>query len=68
MYALTKNAVELVPKSNVIKVLVQEAANQLTSISRSVEAYRTKMEHLASMLLEYHVVMEIYGVVKSFGP
>ena len=63
-----KNAVVLVPKSGVTKVLVQEAANQLSSTSRSVETYRAEMEHLASMLPEYPVVMEMYGVGKSFGP
>ena len=39
VYALAKNAVVLVPKSGVTKVLVQEAANQLTSTSRSVVAF-----------------------------
>lgn len=68
IYTLAKNAVVLVPKSDVTKVLIQEAANQLTSISRSVETYRTEMERLASMLPEYPVVMQMYGVGKSFGP
>ena len=68
MYALAKNAVVLVPKSGVTKVLVQEAANQLSSTSRSAETYRAEMECLASMLPEYPVVMEMYGVGKSFGP
>ena len=68
VYSFAKNAVVLVPKSGVTKVLVQEAANQLTSISRSVETYRAEMERLASMLPEYPVVMEMYGVGKSFGP
>ena len=68
VYTLAKNAVVLVPKSDVTKVLIQAAANQLTSISRSVETYRTEMERLASMLPEYPVVMQMYGVGKSFGP
>lgn len=42
VYTLAKNAVMLAPKSDVTKVLIQEAANQLTSISRSVETYRTE--------------------------
>lgn len=67
VYSLAKNAVVLVPKSEVTKILVQEAASQLTSISCSVETYRTEMERLASMLPEYPVVMEMYGVGKSFG-
>ena len=68
VYALAKNAIVLTPKSQVVKVLVQEAASQLTSISRSVEIYRAEMERLASMLPEYPVVMEMYGVGKSLGP
>ena len=68
VYALVKNAVVLVPKSGVTKVLVQEAANQLSSTSRSVETYRAEMECLASMLPEYPVVMEMYGVGNFFGP
>lgn len=68
IYSLAKNAFVLVPKSDVTKVLVQEAASQLTSISRSVETYRAEMDRLAAMLPEYPVVMEMYGVGKSFGP
>lgn len=49
-------------------MLIKEAANQLTSISRSVETYRTEMNRLASQLPEYPVVMEMYGVGESFGP
>ena len=47
---------------------MQEAANQLTGISHSVETYRAEMNRLASMLPEYPVVMEMYGVGESFGP
>lgn len=68
VYALAKAAVVLVPESEVTKLLVQEAANQLTSISRSVETYRAEMNRLASMLPEYPVVMEMYGIGESFGP
>ena len=68
VYALAKRAVVLTPKSKVVKVLVQEAANQLSSISRSVEVYRAEMDRLAAMLPEYPVVMAMYGVGKSYGP
>ena len=68
VYALAKSAVVLTPKSKVVKVLVQEAANQLISISRSVEVYRAEMDRLAAMLPEYPVVMAMYGVGKSYGP
>lgn len=68
VYALAKSAIVLTPKSKVVKVLVQEAANQLISISRSVEVYRAEMDRLAAMLPEYPVVMAMYGVGKSYGP
>ena len=53
----------LLPKLAFIK-----AANQLISISRSVEVYRAEMDRLAAMLPEYPVVMAMYGVGKSYGP
>ena len=68
VYALAKSAVVLVQKTSVTKTLVQESANQLTAISRSVETYRTEMNKLASQLPEYPVVMEMYGVGESLGP
>lgn len=68
VYDLAKHAVVLTPKSQITKVLVQEAANQLTSVSRSVETYRAEMERLASTLPEYPVVMGMYGVGPSLGP
>lgn len=68
VYNLAKSAVVLVQKTSVTKTLVQEAANQLTAISRSVETYRSEMNKLASQLPEYPVVMEMYGVGESLGP
>ena len=58
----------LVQKTSVTKTLVQEAANQLTAISRRAETYRSEMNKLASQLPEYSVVMEMYGVGESLGP
>lgn len=68
VYALAKSAVVLVQKTEVTKTIVQEAVNQLTAISRSVETYRSEMNRLASQLPEYPVVMEMYGVGESLGP
>ena len=68
VYTLAKNAVVLVPKSKTAKVIVQEAAKQLTAISRSVELYRTEMNRLAATLPEYPVVMQMFGVGDTFGP
>lgn len=68
VYALAKSAVVLVQKTSVTKTLIQEAANQLTAISRSAETYRSEMNKLASQLPEYSLVMEMYGVGESLGP
>lgn len=68
VYDLAKSVVVLVPKSDLTKVLVQEAANQLTIISKSVETYRAEMDRLASQLPEYPVVMGMYGVGDSLRP
>ena len=68
VYNLAKSAVVLVPASETTKLLVQEAANQLTSIARSVETYRAEMNCLATQLPEYPAVMEMYGVGESLGP
>ena len=47
VYDLAKSVVVLVPKSDLIKVLVQEAANQVTAIFKFVETYRIEMDRLA---------------------
>ena len=49
-------------------MLVQEAANHLTTISKSVETYRAEMDRLASQAPEYPVVMGMYGVGDFLGP
>ena len=63
-----KEMIALVPKSPTSKLLIQEAASQLLSISRMVEVLRAEMNRLAAQLPEYQVVMSMYGVAKSFGP
>ena len=68
VYALAKAVIVLVPKDSITKTIVQEAARQLTAISRSVETYRAEMNRLASMLPEYEVVMNMYGAGESTGP
>lgn len=68
IYTLAQNAVVLVPKSQTAKVIIVEAAKQLTAISRSVELYRSEMNRLAEMLPEYPVVMQMFGVGSTFGP
>lgn len=68
VYTLAHNAVVLVPKFQTAKVIIVEAAKQLTAISRSVELYRSEMNRLAEMLPEYPIVMQMFGVGSTFGP
>lgn len=63
-----KRKFALVPKSDTCKLLVKEAVSQLNAVSRTVEAYRSEMDRLASQLPEYETVMAMYGVGKSTGP
>ncbi len=68
IYAAVQEMVVLVPMTELNKLLVQQAAEQLTAISRSVETYRAEMNRLASQLPEYPVVMKMFGVGTSLGP
>ncbi len=63
-----REMIALVPKSDTTKLMVQQAAEQLLSISRMVETLRTEMNRLASQLPEYQVVMGMFGVGESIGP
>ncbi len=60
--------IALIPKSPTTKLLIQEAAAQVTSISRTAELLRAEMNRLASQLPEYPAVMSLYGVGESLGP
>jgi len=63
-----REMIALVSKSATTKLLVQEAASQLLSLSRMVEVLRAEMNRLAMQLPEYPVVMSMYGVGESLGP
>jgi len=68
IYAAAQTMVVLVPITELSKLLVQKAAEQLTAISSSVETYRAEMNKLASQLPEYPVVMKMFAVGPSLGP
>lgn len=68
IYAAAQEMVVLVPMTPLHQLMVQQAAQQLTAISCSVETCRAEMNRLASQLPEYPVVMEMFGVGSSLGP
>ena len=63
-----REMIALVPKSDTTKLLIQEAASQLHSLSRMVEVLRAEMNRVAAQLPEYPVVMSLYAVGESIGP
>jgi len=63
-----REMIALAPKSATTKLLIQEAAAQLLSLSRMAEVLRAEMNRLAAQLPEYPVVMGMYGVGESLGP
>lgn len=68
IHAESKEMLALVRKSDTTKLLIQEAASQLLSVSRMTEVLRAEMNRLAAELPEYPVVMAMYGVGESLGP
>lgn len=68
IHAAAREQIALIPKSPTTKLLIQEASAQVTSVSRMTETLRAQMNHLASQLPEYPVVMAMYGVGESLGP
>ena len=58
----------LLQKDACSKLLIQQAAEQLTAAAAAVETLTDKMNELASQLPEYPVVMEMYGVGRATGP
>lgn len=56
------------PKSETMKLLVQQAVSQLKATSAALAALKHEMQSLASQLPEYPVVMDMFGVGPSLGP
>lgn len=68
IYAAAHNQVPTLPCDADTKLLISETAKQLTSVSATVEVWRSKMGELASTLPEYDCVMAMYGCGETTGP
>lgn len=60
--------VSVFAKTDTTKFLIRQAVSQLTATSSNLAALKQKMQHLASNLPEYFVVMEKFGVGPILGP
>lgn len=56
------------PKNANTKLIITVATTQLTAISKTISQLQAEMLRLASLLPEYPVVMDMYGVGNTLGP
>ena len=68
IYAEASGHIDVMPKSETTKLLVEQAVSQLRATSVALAALRREMQTLASQLPEYPVVMDMFGVGPALGP
>ena len=68
IYAEASGHIGVTPKSETTKLLVEQAVAQLRATSAALAALKHEMQSLASMLPEYPVVMDMFGVGPTLGP
>ena len=68
IYGKAKELVPVLPKDDITKLIIKQAADQLNNASVTVEELRTLMNETASKLPEYPIVMQMKGVGISLGP
>ena len=68
IHAETCGHIDVIPKSETTKLLVEQAVSQLRATSTALAALKHEMQALASQLPEYPVVMDLFGVGPTLGP
>ena len=68
IYAEASGHIGVMPKSETMKLLVEQAVAQLRATSAALAALKHEMQSLASMLPEYPAVMDMFGVGLTLGP
>lgn len=68
IYSAACGHICVLPKCESTKILVHQAIDQLQASSKVLAALKLQMQDLASMLPEYPVVMQMYGVGPTLGP
>ncbi len=58
----------VMPKTDTVKLLVEQAVSQLRTTSAALATLKKEMQELAASLPEYPVVMEMFGVGPTLGP
>ena len=68
IYASACGHFSVMPKSDTVGLLVEQAVSQLRATSPALAALRNEMQSLAASLPEYPVVMGMFGVGPALGP
>ena len=68
IYASACGHFGVMPKTNTVKLLVEQAVSQLRAASAALASLKQETQSLASSLPEYPVVMKMFGVGPTLGP
>lgn len=68
IYAEASDCIGIMPMSDTAKLLVEQAVCQLKATSAALATLRLEMQRLATLLPEYPVVMEMFGIGPVLGP
>ncbi|MBR1658532.1 MAG: IS110 family transposase [Synergistaceae bacterium] len=68
VYDASLDLIAVLPMNEITQILVQRVIDTLNATSQTVEAFRLKMDEIASTLPEYPVVIDMYGVCRTLGP
>lgn len=68
IYASACGHFGVMPKTNTVKLFVEQAVSQLRAASAALASLKQEMQSLASSLPEYPVVMKMFGVGPTLGP
>ena len=68
IHAEANGHIGVMSKSETTKLLMKQAVSQLRATSAALAALKQEMQTLASMLPEYPVVMDMFGVGSTLGP
>lgn len=68
IYEHANRQMAVTPKNDTTKLIITQAAAQLTSLLETVNAVQREMKRLSEMLPEYETVISMYGVGNILAP
>ena len=68
IHAAARRCVAVVPQNKTTELLITQSVAQVNAIAESLAAVAREMKRLASLLPEYPILIEFYGVGDILGP